>query len=526
MADDPAAGRRTLPGSTRRPVARAESAGELDPTAQLDVTLVLRRRTPLPSDVGRTAPMSRAELADTHGADPADVEAVTAALTAEGVHVTAVDLPSRRLTVAGDVATLSRVFGARLERVQSPDPVTGRPVTHRQRTGDLAVPAALAGRVTAVLGLDDRPQARALFRPAAAVDTTFTAPELGRIYRFPAGTDGSGQTLAVLELGGGYTQPDLDAYWTSIGLAHPPTVTAVGVDGGANAPAGDTNTDGEVLLDIEVAGGLAPGAGLVVYFAPNTDRGFLDALSTAVHATPTPTAVSISWGQNEDAWTAQARTAMDDAMADAAALGMTVCAASGDDGSTDSATDGHAHVDFPASSPHALACGGTTLHADPGTGAVRSETVWFHGPGLGGTGGGVSAVYAVPDWQTGVGVPGDADTGRPGRGVPDVSADADPATGYQVRVHGTDMVLGGTSAVSPLWSALTCRLAEALGRRPGLLQPLLYAGLSAGAVPAGFRDITSGSNGAYTAGPGWDPCTGLGVPDGEALLTRLRGAPG
>jgi kumamolisin len=241
-----------------------------------------------------------------------------------------------------------------------------------------------------------------------------------------------------------------------------------------------------------------------------------------VHADPTPAAVSISWGQNEDEWTAQARTAMDDAMADAAALGVTVCAASGDDGSTDNATDGQAHVDFPASSPHALACGGTTLRADPASGTVSSETVWFHGAGQGGTGGGVSAAFPVPAWQAGAGVPGDADTGRPGRGVPDVAADADPSTGYEVRVDGTDIVIGGTSAVSPLWSALTCRLAEALGQRPGLLQPLLYAGVGAGQVPAGFRDVTSGSNGAYAAGPGWDPCTGLGVPDGEALLARLR----
>ncbi|SDY19074.1 kumamolisin [Modestobacter sp. DSM 44400] len=531
MADDSspttAADRPTLPGSARRPVAAAQAAGPLDDAAPLEVTLVLRRRTALPAGTGRPAPMGRAEFAETHGADPADAETVTAALTAEGLRITAVDLPSRRVQVAGDVATFSRVFGVSLSRVESPDPVADRLVPHRQRSGDLAVPAPLAGVVTAVLGLDDRPQARALFRPAAAVDTTFTPLELGRVYRFPSGTDGRGQRLAILELGGGYTQADLDAYWTTIGLADPPTVTAVGVDGAANAPEGDPNgADGEVLLDIEVAGALAPGADLVVYFAPNTDRGFLDALSTAVHADPTPTAVSISWGQNEDEWTAQARTAMDEALADAAALGVTVCAAAGDDGSTDNAPDGQAHVDFPASSPHALACGGTTLRADPDTGEVSSETVWFHGTGQGGTGGGVSAVFAVPDWQDGVRVPGDADTGRHGRGVPDVSADADPSTGYQVRVDGTDAVFGGTSAVSPLWSALTCRLAEALGQRPGLLQPLIYAGLSAGEVAAGFRDVTSGSNGAYDAGPGWDPCTGLGVPDGEALLVRLRTALG
>jgi kumamolisin len=516
-----AADRPVLPGSARRPLAAARPGGALDPATSLDVTVVLRRRAELPA--GLPPRLSPAELAAAHGADPADVEAVREALAAEGLEVTAVDAASRRVQVRGTVGSLQRVFGTDLQQVESPDPVLGRAVTHRQRSGDLRLPPALAGIVTAVLGLDDRPQARTRFRPAAPVGTAFTPLELGRVYRFPAGTDGSGQTLAILEFGGGYAQGDLDQYWTSIGLAAAPTVTAVGVDGAANAPAGDPHgADGEVLLDIEVAGALAPGAAIVVYFAPNTDRGFLDALATAGHATPTPAAMSISWGQNEDAWTPQARTAMDDAMADAAALGITVCAAAGDDGSTDNATDGRAHVDFPASSPHALACGGTTLRTEGSSGAVSTEVVWFHGAGLGGTGGGVSAVFPVPEWQTGVGVPGDADTGRPGRGVPDVAAVADPATGYRVRVDGTDAVIGGTSAVSPLWSALTCRLAEALGQRPGLLQPLLYAGLSAGEVPAGFRDVTSGSNGAYTAGPGWDACTGLGVPDGEALLAVLR----
>jgi kumamolisin len=514
-------GQSPLPGSARRPTPGSRPAGDLDPTSPVDITVVLRRGRPLPEPGSDPLPRDRA--AAVLGADPADVAAVRQALEAEGAEVTGVDLASRRLTVRGDVSTLQRVFGTTLARVESADPVTGRPVAHRQRTGALSLPAALEGPVVAVLGLDDRPQARARFRPAAEATTAYTPIELGRVYRFPAGTDGSGGTVAILELGGGYTDADLAAYWPSIGLTDPPTVTAVGVDGGANAPEGDPRgADGEVLLDIEVAGALAPGADVVVYFAPNTDRGFLDALSTAVHADPTPTAVSISWGQSEDEWSRQAMTAMDDAMADAAVLGVTVCVASGDDGSRDNATDGGAHVDFPASSPHALACGGTTVHADPATGSVSDETVWFSGVGQGGTGGGVSDVFPVPSWQRGVGVPGDADTGAPGRGVPDVAADADPATGYRVLVDGTAAVYGGTSAVAPLWAALVCRFAEALGRRPGLLQPALYAGVGAGRPARGFRDITSGSNGAYPAGAGWDACTGLGVPDGEALLARLR----
>ncbi|HEX9339082.1 MAG TPA: S53 family peptidase, partial [Pseudonocardiaceae bacterium] len=284
-----------------------------------------------------------------------------------------------------------------------------------------------------------------------------------------------------------------------------------------NDPAG---ADGEVLLDIEVLGALAPGAHQLVYFAPNTDQGFLNAISTAVHATPTPAVVSISWGQSEDQWTAQARTAMDQAFADAAALGVTVCVAAGDDGSADGMTDGAAHVDFPASSPHALSCGGTSLRLTA-SGAERSEEVWNDGPGNGATGGGVSDVFAVPSWQEHVGVPTRAGGTTTGRGVPDVAADADPATGYNVFVDGKAAVIGGTSAVAPLWAALVCRLTQGLGRPLGLLQPVIYATAAAGRATTGFRDITVGNNGAYQAKAGWDACTGLGVPEGAALLTVL-----
>jgi kumamolisin len=277
-----------------------------------------------------------------------------------------------------------------------------------------------------------------------------------------------------------------------------------------------------VLLDIEVAGAIAPKADVVVYFAPNTDAGFVDAISQAAHASPTPTAISISWGQSEDDWTAQARDAMDSALADAAALGVTVTAASGDDGSSDRAASG-VHCDFPASSPHILGCGGTTLQADPSSGTVTSETVWNGGSSGGSTGGGVSDVYPVPDWQTSAGVPTRSGGGRrgTGRGVPDVAGNADPSTGYQVYVDGQDQVFGGTSAVAPLWAGLIARLAQSVGHSLGLLQPTLYAG-AAGQAAKGFRDITDGDNGAYAAGPGWDACTGLGVPDGTALLDVLR----
>ena len=510
---------RALPGSERAPALGAKQAGTpLSADARVEATLVLRRRAEL-DDATLGSFLSRPELAVAHGADPADVALVVSTLTELGVEVLSTDAASRRVRVAGTAALLGRVFGTSLEGVTSRD-AAGDEVSHRHRTGGLSVPAALDGVVTAVLGLDDRPQASPRFRTAASSTTSYTSLQLGTVYRFPEGTDGHGQTLAIIELGGGFAQSELDTYFAALGITGP-LVRAVGVDGAVNQAGADPNgADGEVLLDIEVAGALAPQSSLVVYFAPNTDAGFLDAISVAAHASPTPAAISISWGQSEDAWTEQARTAFDEALADAAALGVTVTAAAGDDGSTDRAADGKSHVDFPASSPHALACGGTRLVADPTTGAVTSETVWNDGVGRGATGGGVSEAFALPGWQTTVGVPSPA--GTAGRGVPDVAGVADPQTGYQVRVDGKDLVIGGTSAVAPLWAALVARLAQATGHRFGLPQPALYDAVTAGDVPPGFRDVTSGSNGAYSAGKGWDPCTGLGVPDGTALLAALR----
>ena len=216
---------------------------------------------------------------------------------------------------------------------------------------------------------------------------------------------------------------------------------------------------------------------------------------------------------------------MDQAFADAAALGVTVTTAAGDNGSGDRVSDGKAHADFPASSPHTLACGGTSLRLDPATGAIVSETVWNDGAHGGATGGGVSDTFALPSWQAAAGVPEIAGTTKTGRGVPDVAGNADPGTGYQVRVDGQDTVVGGTSAVAPLWAALICRLAQATGRSFGLMQSLLYAGVTPGVTPPGFRGIETGNNGAYQAGPGWSACTGLGVPDGAALAARLGSDP-
>jgi len=524
-----------LPGSERTPLAGAEdSARQLDDSERIEVTLIIRRRADLPAEyVTGPETLSRDQLEARHGTDPADLTLIRDVLGRFGIQVTGADAGARRVTVAGPISAFSTAFGASLRLVNAPHPApNGGIAQHRYRVGGLRVPAELDGVVLAVLGLDDRPQAapqirRAPSYAAAAASTTgptsYSPVQVAQAYQFPAGTDGSGQTLAIIELGGGFGAADLDAYFSGLGIAGP-SVTAVGVNGAQNVAGQDPQgADGEVLLDIEVAGAVAPGARQVVYFAPNSDRGFVDAVVSAVHASPTPTAVSISWGQSEDSWTGQARAALDQAFADAAALGVTVTAAAGDNGSGDRVSDGRAHADFPASSPHALACGGTSLRVDAATGNISAETVWNDGPGGGATGGGVSDTFGLPSWQAPAGVPARAGGGSPGRGVPDVAGNADPETGYQVQIDGQPQVVGGTSAVAPLWAALICRMAQATGKSFGLIQPLLYAGVSSGTTPAGFRDITEGNNGAYQAGPGWDACTGLGVPDGTALASRLSG---
>jgi kumamolisin len=523
-----------LPGSERAPLAQARPAGQLDTSERTELTLVLRRRAEIPAEIveGPTV-LTSDELAARYGADPADVDLVRQTLTGLGLEVTEVHPATRRIKVAGPLGELASAFGATLQLVSSPGP-GGQIVTHRYREGPLYVPAALAGIVLAVLGLDTRPQARAQFRPraAAASGTTYPPNQVADIYQFPAGTTGAGQRIAVIELGGGFSTSDLDTYFGGLGIAVP-SITAVGVDGASNAPGSDpTGADVEVALDIDVIGAAAPGAAQVVYFAPNSDQGFIDAISAAAQASPAPIAISISWGQSEDSWTAQGRSAMDTAMADAAALGITVCVASGDNGSGDAVNDGQPHVDFPASSPHALGCGGTKLLADPATGAISSEVVWNEiAANEGAGGGGVSDVFGLPSWQANAGVPARAggssgtggSPGTGGRGAPDVAGNADPVTGYQIFSGGQAQVVGGTSAVAPLWAALVSRLAEATGQWFGLIQPALYAGVIPGIGVPGFRDITSGNNGAYAAGPGWDACSGLGSPDGTALLTRLKG---
>jgi kumamolisin len=384
--------------------------------------------------------------------------------------------------------------------------------------------------VEGVFGLDNRPQAKPHFRRrrertgarAQQQGVSYTPIQVAALYDFPTNVNGSGECIGLIELGGGFNPTDLSNYWNQLNLSTTPTVTAVSVGNGSNSPTGDpSGPDAEVMLDIEVSGAIAPGARIAVYFAENTDAGFLNAVTTAVHdSTNNPSIISISWGGPESSWTQQAMTSMDEAFQAAAAMGVSICVAAGDDGSTDGVNDGLNHVDFPASSPNVLACGGTRLIGS-GT-AITSETVWNDlADQEGATGGGVSDVFPLPSYQSGAGVPPSANPNHNvGRGVPDVAGDADPTTGYVTLVDGQSGVTGGTSAVAPLWAGLIALINQSMGRPVGFLNPPLYQGNEA----ADFNDVTSGNNGAYSAAPGWDACTGLGSPKGLEIEQSL-GAP-
>jgi kumamolisin len=519
-----------IPGSAREALRGAIPAvGEADPDAILDVQVILRRRglpdgSPSLAETIRRAGakrlhISRQELGERYGADPAELARVAAFGSRCGLRVLRTHATRRTVELRGRVADLEAAFAVRLQLYETPGGVF--PGT----AAELSVLPELAPLVRAVLGLDRRPIARPYFRRArpladgavaAAASSPLTPPQVAALYAFPPGTDGTGQRIALVELGGGYVEADLRTYFAGLGLPMPDL--SVLSAGGTNLPSGDPQgPDAEVMLDLEVAGSLAPGARLLAVFAANDESGFVQAVGAAIHDTEDPpTVIAISWGEDESLWSAGGREALEDLFQDAAALGITVCAASGDLGSSDGVRDGASHVSFPAASSHVLACGGTSLTVEEGrrTGeSVWNETMF----GGGASGGGYSRVFPVPDYQAGL--PGGPAGPAAGRGVPDVAGHADSSLAYTVLVDGAAAVLGGTSAVAPLWAALVARLNQSLSAQAGFLNPWLYR------VPAAagaLHDVTDGSNGAFSAQAGWDACTGLGSPDGSVLLTTLR----
>jgi kumamolisin len=496
MADD----RQILAGSEHSAPRGMKAIGRVPSDEPITISLYLK-----PKGQGSSNSVSRADLRAQREKDhAADIDAVRAFAKDSGLDIIVEDAARRLIQLRGPAAAVESAFGTELHHYEQGGTVC------RGRHGSLHLPNQVAGCVAAVLGLDTSPIATPKFVPhrGPTPPAGFLPTDIARLYGFDD-ADASGQCIGIIELGGGFTDTDNQTAFKAMSLAVP-DILAVSVDAADNAP-GASDADGEVALDIQVAGGVARGAKLAVYFAPNTSQGFVDAITQAVHDdTNKPSVLSISWGSAEDGWSQQSIAAMSAAFQDAVALGVTVCAASGDGLATDGADDGKAHVDYPASDPAVLGCGGTKITAS-GT-SITDEVVWKSNGG--GTGGGVSKLFALPDYQKNAAVPSPAGS-KGGRGVPDVSGDADPDSGYRIVTGGQTGIIGGTSAVAPLWAAIIASLNAGRGKPLGQVHADLYTATNA------FRDITSGDNksGAigYSAKKGWDPCTGLGSPVGAEL---------
>ena len=508
---------RIVISGSERAAPLAKAVGEPDPNETAVVSLYLKRQGA--AEPGTLAVRGRDAIRrDREHAMTASARPIEAFAKAHHLDIVERDPARRLIRLSGRLQDLEAAFGTTLHLFQHPD---GR---FRGRSGALTAPADVADALEAVLGLDQRPIAtpKLVRKPAAAAAAGHLPNAVAALYGFPrtAGA-GKGECIAIIELGGGVSDADTQSAFKAMKLA-PPQVVAVPVGTGSNQPGKDPDADGEVALDVQVAGAGAPGARLAVYFAANTDQGFVDAITQAVHdTTNAPSVMSISWGSAEDAWTAQAVASMTSAFQDAAEVGVSVFAASGDGLATDGEADGKAHVDFPASSPWVVGCGGTRLQTSGA--ALTGETVWNSNGG--GTGGGISALFAPPAYQGTVKLPPSVNAGAgPGRGVPDVASDADPDTGYQVVVDGQSQVIGGTSAAAPLWAGLFALVNEAAGKPAGQPHTTLYAN------PTAFNDVVSGDNDAngvgYSAGTGWDACTGLGTPKGATIAALFgQGAP-
>ena len=507
----------SLKGTEHISLPGARAIGPTDPHQLIEISVVLKNRKSLPAleEEGRPM-MNHNDLAKAYGADPAQVDHIRQFAHENNLQMLerGDEVLRRTLTLAGTAAAMEKAFSVDLTDFEYEDG------SYRSYNRAIQLPEDCAQFVTGIFGLDDRPVAQPRLRyrnrnlafGTRASNIGYTPAQLARLYGFPQDANGAGQTIGFIELGGGYRPSDIRDYFQLLGL-NTPEVKSIQVNDANNRPATPHSADGQVMLDIEMAGAVAQGAKIAVYFAPNTARGFQDAVSTAVHdQLHKPGVLAIGWGCAESNWTAQSMQNFDLVAQEAALLGITIAVAAGDNGCDGGAADGRSHVDFPASCPHVLACGGTRLVAAEG--AIRNETAWNGGAQSGITGGGYSSVFARPAWQSGA-------AREIGRGVPDVACNADPETGCHILVDGQHEVVGGTSAAAPLWAGLIVLLSQKLNRRLGFVNPSFYSIDRSRA----FRDIVMGSNGVQSATYGWDPVTGLGTPIGAQLLQALEGTP-
>ena len=410
------------------------------------------------------------------------------------------------IDINGTVKNISNLFNTTIKEFKDGDNIYYSNIT------DIKIPKEL-NHITNVMGLNNMP----IFTPYSSEKktirahaknlnlTSFTPIQIANLYNFPSYT-GKNQTIAIIELGGGYKQSDMDYYFGSNGLnlSKAPTIIPISIGGATNNPSDTSGANYEVVLDIQIAGAIANESTILVYFAPNTDSGFYNAIYAAINDTVyRPSVISISWGAPERYWSSSTLISYNNLFATAIPKNINIFAASGDNGSSGGAPG--INADFPSSSPNVISCGGTSLNATAS--AIQSETVWNRNGGV--TGGGYSRVFNKPSYQRAI-------TGTK-RGVPDVTGNADPYTGYTIYIDGAYTTIGGTSAVSPLYAGLAARLNQSKNTNLRFLNSqYFYPKRSTFCV-----DILSGTNGAYKASTGWDPCSGNGRINGKNIIANL-----
>ncbi len=579
------------------PVNKHQLIGPADATERLDVTVKLRRRSEkgLPTHAEfiagkRARGITRQILAERYGATREDAEFVQRWARQHGLSVSHIELGLRRMNLVGTAAAMSSAFGVTLSTYRHSR--TG--VHFRCPEADIRIPKELVPIITGVFGLNNmpvvvrRPVRASAVAAAAQKDPKQTFPgsfyphEVSKLYNFPP-TQGAGQRVAIFEFGGGFSQAVLKDYFTkNIGLQTPPTVNGISVLGTSIQV--DRDVTGEVYLDIEVIGAMAPKAIIDVYFAPWTGQGYLAAVEQAIH-NDDYAAISISYGLDEDVRGSAANPGwpmlhqnLEEAFRDAAAVGIPLFVSTGDQGSSSvrgqiqiggqqievTGFSKTTHEEYPCTSPYVTAVGGTLLYAEGG--AITKELVWNElGPLQqnaqgsfyfgGATGGGVSDRFPIPSYQSKAGISFKS-VNKPavaGRAVPDVAGNAGSTTGYLVsQPPGSTFPIapvGGTSASAPMWAGLMACIRETLDIKFSEKMPVFFLNdfIYAVGKSAAFRDIVGGRDftldqrgeltpgdfipvgnnrstqaDGYYAAEGFDLCTGWGSPNGIELLSVLQ----
>ncbi|HTV05727.1 MAG TPA: S53 family peptidase [Acidobacteriaceae bacterium] len=528
----------------------ASRVGWLDPDHRISFTVVLAAKAPLPlihaagsgQSSSQAGHLTHAELRKKHGAVAGGAKLIETFAHSFKLEVTEMAEHRRCVRLSGRAADVGRAFKTRFEEFE----LHGHRFFAPEQPP--SVPEKWAGMVETVLGLQNSP--RAWPRRHSAVhggEAKGRLHDLARAYGFPPGLDGTGETIALIEFGGGFYPEDIQQFCSRMGAAAP-RITVVEVGSGANRPASRREIhkfldviDGEltvaakteqsdpfvaaqctaeVTMDLEILAALAPGAHIVAYFASTDEQGLYHAVGRAVHDEQhKPGIVSMSWSIPEPTLPDSELHAVEGLLHEAAHLGMTVCVSSGDAGALNGSEDGKPSVNYPASSAYCLGCGGTSGSLT-GKG-IHEEVVWnaMHFGARGATGGGVSERISLPAWQDDVRVP-PSPGGKKGRGVPDVAGLADPRYGCEMLIADRTFASAGTSAVAPMWAALIARLNQELGQRCGHLHPHLYR--LGKERRAALHPVLKGNNGLYHAGEGWDACTGYGTPRGNDLLAHLK----